>query len=214
MKRPSGPDSLDRARSLGALSTDAEKRLWAYLRNRRLDGAKFRRQVWIGDYVVDFVCIEAGLVIEADGGQHAEAADYDARRSAWLAGEGFRVLRFWNHDVLGNTDGVVRAILHALHTPHPPTRQEAGGALSPPHPPTRQEAGGALSPPHPHPPTRQEAGGALSPPHPPTRQEAGGPLPLPQGERGQARPSPLGGEGGALPQAGRVRGRPPGYQQR
>ncbi len=130
VKRPDGADTLDRARALRKLSTDAEKRLWAQLRGHRLDGWKFRRQTWIGDYIADFVCIEARLVIEADGGQHADAVAYDERRSAWLAGEGFRVLRFWNEDVLTNTDGVVRAILHALRaTPHPPTREGAGGPL-------------------------------------------------------------------------------------
>ena len=131
MKRPAGDAPLDRARSLRHLSTDAEKRLWAGLRGRRLDGWKFRRQTWIGSYIVDFVCIEARLVIEADGGQHADAIGYDAQRSAWLAGEGFRVLRFWNGDVLTNTEGVLRTILAELRatTPHPPTREDAGGPL-------------------------------------------------------------------------------------
>jgi len=114
MRRPDLPEALDRARDLRRLSTDAEKRLWAGLRNRRLDGWKFRRQTWFGPVVVDFVCIEASLVIEADGGHHAEAMVYDAHRSAFLAKEGFRVLRFWNGDVLTNTDGVLSAILGAL----------------------------------------------------------------------------------------------------
>jgi very-short-patch-repair endonuclease len=133
MKHPPNiTDPLDRARTLRRLSTDAEKRLWAALRNRRLDGWKFRRQTWIGPYVADFVCTEAGLVIEADGGQHAEAVAYDTQRSGWLAEEGFRVLRFWNNDVLTNTDGVLRAILGALRaTPHPPT----AARRAPPSPP-------------------------------------------------------------------------------
>ncbi|OYU15505.1 MAG: hypothetical protein CFE37_05105 [Alphaproteobacteria bacterium PA4] len=132
MKRPVIDEALQRARELRRLSTDAEKRLWAALRNRRLDGHKFRRQTWIGPYVVDFVCIEAGLVIEADGGQHADAVAYDERRSVWLAEEGFRVLRFWNNDVLTNTDGVLRTILGALRaTPHPPT----AARRAPPSPP-------------------------------------------------------------------------------
>jgi very-short-patch-repair endonuclease len=114
MKRPDGADPLERARGLRALSTEAEKRLWAHLRGRRLDGWKFRRQCWLGPFIADFVCIEARLVIEADGGQHADAVAYDAKRSLWLAGEGFRVLRFWNADVLTNTDGVLSAILAAL----------------------------------------------------------------------------------------------------
>lgn len=83
-------------------------------------GRKFRRQVWLGNYVVDFVCLEHLLIIEADGSQHAEQADYDARRTAFLEKEGFRVLRFWNNDVLTNLDGVILVILEALEGPHPP----------------------------------------------------------------------------------------------
>jgi len=132
MKRPSDIEFLERARELRRLSTDAEKRLWSGLRNRRLDGWKFRRQTWIGPYVVDFVCIEAGLVIEADGSQHADACDYDARRSAWLANEGFTVLRFLNGNALMNTEGVLRTILAALRaSPHPP----AAARRAPPSPP-------------------------------------------------------------------------------
>ena len=130
MKRPAGDELLDRARGLRRLSTEAEKRLWSHLRGRRMDGVKFRRQVWLGPFIVDFVSIEARLIIEADGGQHAEAVDYDMRRSAWLAKEGFRVLRFWNNDVLTNTDGVLRMILAEVRAlPHPPTREDAGGPL-------------------------------------------------------------------------------------
>ena len=114
MKRPEGSDPLDRARDMRKLSTDVEKRLWAHLRGRRLDGWKFRRQTWIGEYIADFVCIDARLVVEADGGQHADAVAYDDRRSDWLAGEGFRMLRAWNNDVLTNTQGVLRTILRAL----------------------------------------------------------------------------------------------------
>ena len=130
MKHPDQNDALSRPRELRKFATDAEKRFWSVLRGRRLDGWKFRRQTWIGTYIVDFVCIEAGVVVEADGGQHADAVDYDTRRSAWLASEGFRVLRFWNNDVLTNTDGVLRSVLAALReTPHPPTRIAAGGPL-------------------------------------------------------------------------------------
>ena len=100
------------------------------MRNRRLDGWKFRRQTWIGAYIVDFVCIEAGVVVEADGAQHADAVDYDTRRSNWLASAGFRVVRFWNNEVLSNSEGVLRSILAAVReAPHPPTRQVAGGPL-------------------------------------------------------------------------------------
>lgn len=93
-------------------ATDAEKRLWQRLRNRQLEGFKFRRQATVGPYIVDFLCIEAKLVVEADGGQHSEEADF--RRTQWLKRNGLRVLRFWNNDVLENTDGVLETILSAL----------------------------------------------------------------------------------------------------
>jgi very-short-patch-repair endonuclease len=117
MRRPPGPTTLQRARELRRFGTEAEKRLWSYLRGRRLDGRKFRRQVWIGNYVADFFCAEARLIIEADGGQHGEQLDYDARRTAFLEREGFRVIRFWNNDVLENPDGVVTLIREALTLP-------------------------------------------------------------------------------------------------
>jgi very-short-patch-repair endonuclease len=119
MRRPPGPDSLDRNRNLRRFSTDAEKLLWKQLRNRHLENAKFRRQVWLGSYIVDFACIDAALVIEADGGQHDAARDYDERRSMWLASKGFRVLRFWNNEILTNVDGVLTVIAGALREPSP-----------------------------------------------------------------------------------------------
>jgi very-short-patch-repair endonuclease len=93
--------------------TDAERRLWSVLRSRRLQGYKFRRQRPIGPFIVDFVCIEHRLVIEADGGQHLDS-DYDARRTAWLEAREWRVLRFWNNDILANTEGVQEAVLLEL----------------------------------------------------------------------------------------------------
>jgi len=84
------------------------------LRNLQVEDAKFRRQVAIGPHIVDFLCHEASLVIELDGGQHAEAAHYDARRAAFIEREGYRVLRFWNNEVLQNTKGVLQVILTAL----------------------------------------------------------------------------------------------------
>jgi very-short-patch-repair endonuclease len=109
-----------RARSLRANSTDAKRLIWAALRAHRMKGASFRRQAPIGPYVVDFVCHAAGLVIELDGGQHFEAPhmERDARRDALLAGKGFRVLRFNNHDVMTNRQGVLEAIAAAIeHAP-------------------------------------------------------------------------------------------------
>ena len=93
--------------------TDAERRLWSALRGRRLRGFKFRRQHPIGPFIVDFACIEHHVVIEADGGQHADSVD-DFRRTAWLEAHGWRVLRYWNNDVLANTEGVQEAIFEAM----------------------------------------------------------------------------------------------------
>jgi adenine-specific DNA-methyltransferase len=104
----------ERARALRAQPSDAERKLWTVLRNRQLAGHRFRRQAPIGRYIVDFACFERKLVVEVDGGQHATAAQQDAMRTAWLESQGFRVLRFWNHDVLGNIDGVAAAIHRAL----------------------------------------------------------------------------------------------------
>ena len=100
--------------------TEAERRLWSMLRDSRMPKFKFRRQLVIDPYVVDFACLERRLIIEADGGQHAQS-DYDACRDTFLAHEGFSVLRFWNNDVLSNPAGVFDAIFAALTTPHPPT---------------------------------------------------------------------------------------------
>lgn len=98
--------------------TDAERRLWSALRGRRLNGAKFRRQQPIGTFIADFVCQESRLIVEADGGHHAECLG-DERRTAFLEGAGYRVLRFWNNDILNNLDGVAEAIANALSAPHP-----------------------------------------------------------------------------------------------
>ena len=100
-------------RVLRQLPTDAEFRLWLMLRDRRLSDYKFRRQRSIGRYVVDFVCIKHHLIVEADGGQHLDSAS-DAARTKWLEAQGWRVLRFWNHDILSNMDGVLETILAAL----------------------------------------------------------------------------------------------------
>ena len=97
------------ARRLRANQTDAETVLWNRIRNRQIDGYKFVRQVPILGYICDFVCRERRLVIEVDGGQHNESAA-DAIRDRRLMDEGYRVLRFWNNDVLGNTEGVFTAI--------------------------------------------------------------------------------------------------------
>jgi very-short-patch-repair endonuclease len=94
-------------------STDAEKRMWSALRDRRLKDYKFRRQHPIGEFIVDFACTEHGIVIELDGGQHADNVA-DACRTAWLESQGWRLLCFWNNDILSNTAGVVDTTLRAL----------------------------------------------------------------------------------------------------
>ena len=104
---------LAQAKRLRTEMTDAERRLWYRLRAHRFDGHKFKRQVPIGPYVVDFACLGRKVVIEVDGGQHADSPT-DGKRDAYLEQEGFRVLRFWNNDVLRNTDGVLEVILSAL----------------------------------------------------------------------------------------------------
>jgi len=103
------------SRKLRQASSDAEIRLWAVLRGRCLTGYKFRRQHPIGPFIVDFACIKSRLVVEADGGQHNENAA-DVQRTAWLMRRGWRVLRFWNNEILANTEGVLDAVLAALRT--------------------------------------------------------------------------------------------------
>ncbi|WP_459943155.1 endonuclease domain-containing protein [Deferrisoma palaeochoriense] len=102
------------ARRLRQNQTDAEHRLWRFLRNRQMLGKKFRRQAPMGPFVVDFVCHEARLIIEVDGGQHAVQVEQDRRRAEWLEHNGYRVLRFWNHDVLQNTEAVLEKIRTVL----------------------------------------------------------------------------------------------------
>ena len=104
----------DRARRLRKEMTDAERALWARLRRRQLNGFPFRRQYPLGRYIVDFVCLAQRLVIELDGGQHSVQQDYDAKRTAWLEKQGYRVIRFWDNDVLLETDTVVASIFEAL----------------------------------------------------------------------------------------------------
>ena len=115
------------ARSLRRSQTKAERKMWMLLRDRRLSGLKFRRQHPIGAYVVDFCCLEVRLIIELDGGHHASNRARDTRRSQFLDAEGYRVLRFWNNEVLGNTSGVLYRIVEALTSPHPALSPEGRG---------------------------------------------------------------------------------------
>jgi very-short-patch-repair endonuclease len=103
------------ARTLRKNATAAEKHLWNALRGRRLSGFKFRRQRPFGPYVCDFICLEASIVIELDGSQHVEQSDYDERRDAFIRSYGYRVLRFWNADVVEKTESVVETIFAALN---------------------------------------------------------------------------------------------------
>ncbi len=93
--------------------TDAERRLWTLLRAKRLNGAKFKRQEQIGNFIVDFVCYDARVIVEADGSHHADRAG-DCLRDEWLSSQGFRVLRFWNNQILSETNAVADAILNAV----------------------------------------------------------------------------------------------------
>ena len=103
-----------RAKKLRQNMSEAETRLWHHLRAGRLNGYKFRRQQPMGNYIVDFVCVTPKLIIEADGGQHAEQAEYDQARSLYLNDLGFTVLRFWNDEILRQTDEVLAEILRVL----------------------------------------------------------------------------------------------------
>ena len=122
---------MPRARQLRRALTDAEKRLWWKLRELPMDKSHFRRQATIGPYYADFVCHQQRLVVEVDGG-HAEHDRLiaDSKRTEYLESKGYRVLRFWNNDVLQNTDGVMTIIYDALRsppTPDPATLRVGGG---------------------------------------------------------------------------------------
>ena len=101
---------IDKARTLRKNQTDVEKLLWQHLRNRQLCGYKFRRQFPIAPYIADFACLELKLIIELDGGQHADQISYDNQRRLFLEQRGFKVIRFWNNDVIENTAGVLESI--------------------------------------------------------------------------------------------------------
>ena len=116
------------AKNLRKKLTDTERLLWTRLRAKQLEGLKFRRQEPIGEYIVDFVCYEKGIVIEADGGQHSFEKEKDATRDKWLKKEGFKVLRFWNNEILTNIEGVLEVIRkECLCSPSPsPSHQGRG----------------------------------------------------------------------------------------
>jgi very-short-patch-repair endonuclease len=119
-----------RARQLRKQGTDAENRLWYVLRNRTLDGLKFVRQMPVGPYFADFACREVALIVELDGGQHAES-DRDIRRTSFLLSQGYSVLRFWNNDVMCNRDGVLETIRAVIAGNPSPDLRYAQATLSP-----------------------------------------------------------------------------------
>jgi very-short-patch-repair endonuclease len=125
MRRPPGYDKLERARQLRREMTPQERLLWAHLRDRRLGGAKFRKQMWLAGYIADFACPEARLVVEADGSQHADEAGYDTARERAFAREGWRTLRFWNNEITENLEGVLTVIANALPSPSHPAARSA-----------------------------------------------------------------------------------------
>jgi len=135
----------DNARRLRKNMTDAEKHLWRYLRHEQIEGCKFRRQNPIGPYIVDFISFDAMLIIELDGGQHAENIEADQQRTQFLNSRGFKVIRFWNNQVLQETEAVLEVIRREAKTP-PPNGGRLGGG--------RSNDGEApnLTRPHPNPP--------------------------------------------------------------
>jgi very-short-patch-repair endonuclease len=116
------------ARQMRAEPTDAEKKLWRHLRRRMpMHNMHFRRQVQLGRFIVDFASHSAKIIIEVDGGQHGMQADSDAERTKFLEAQGYRVLRFWNNDVLKNIDGVLDDIQRAITTTPTPALSPQGG---------------------------------------------------------------------------------------
>ena len=118
-KRPS-EGAHERARMLRRKMTDAEKKLWQMLRSRQTEGYRFRRQVPLGRFIVDFVCHEAKLIVEIDGGQHDPSSELEASRTRFLESEGYRVLWFWNNEVLDNPEGVHSVIAENFTGSPPP----------------------------------------------------------------------------------------------
>ncbi len=145
--------TVQRARKLRRDSTEVEKKLWSALR-RKLPVYKWRRQMPLGPYIADFACFAEKVIIEIDGGQHASAKLYDDRRTRFIEAQGYRVLRFWNNDVMSNADGVLETIANSL------SQWEREGAAKP---------------------QKGEEDRSASPSRPRTKSGAG-PLPLPVGE--------------------------------
>ena len=127
-KRKRRSDLQCRAKQMRREPTEAEARFWHYAKNRGIDGLKFQRQVAVGPYIADFLCTDHSLIVEIDGGQHGE--ERDAARDVWLRSQGFRVLRFWNNDVLRDMSAVGETILAELAVPPHPALSPGGEKLA------------------------------------------------------------------------------------
>ena len=114
MHKRTTPKIFARAKQLHREMTPAEAKLWAHLRAHRMGDVHFRNQHAIGNYIVDFVALRKKLIIELDGSQHLEQEEYDQERTKYLESQGYRVIRFWNNDVMNDIDGVILAIIHTL----------------------------------------------------------------------------------------------------
>jgi very-short-patch-repair endonuclease len=128
-----GQRTLANAKTLRSNQTEAEARLWYHLRAHRFMGLKFKRQKPVGRYIADFVCCEQQLIVELDGGQHAEEVAYDRVRDAWLRGQGYTVLRFWNHEVMQQLEAVlerIRCAIADMPSPSTPARRALVDPLS------------------------------------------------------------------------------------
>jgi len=133
-----------RAKELRKEQTDAENFLWRRLRDRRLVGYKFRRQLTLPPYIVDFVCLDAKLIVEVDGAHHLLQQEYDKERTKYLQAQGFTVLRFWNDEVMKDTDVVLEVILSRLQELRP------ASSASSPHPRSLSHKGRGMTPPKAH----------------------------------------------------------------
>ena len=125
--RGEGVSLLDNAKRLRSNMTDVEQKLWRELRAKRFADYKFRRQVPMRKYIADFVCFQPKVIIELDGGQHAEQVAYDKKRDEFFIEQGFAMLRFWNNEVVENWEGVLTMILNTLKRPPLPNPSPTGG---------------------------------------------------------------------------------------